>query len=242
MRYHSQDLKKEERSNRIYHKRGWLYVGKDSRTVLDWEISVPGHSFGANLALNHYGDTAVGLNISPKLFSLHLGIENNWLYNFLQYITRRTDQKYTNGREIGFWFMEWNLHLKLWSDPMEWRSSDFKFQNLHVNLLDLLLGNKKYKSEVIKEESIEVYLPEKTYKGKGKYEVYTHSRPRWFDKVYHRVSIEVEEGVPHPGKGTMSYNCDEDALHSYSSEGKSIEEGIGKFIGQVLWYRKNYPM
>ena len=58
----------------------------------------------------------------------------------------------------------------------------------------------------------------------------------------YEVSCDDKNGVPHPGKGTTGYNCDESALHSQTGAANSRKEAVEKFVESVYWYRKNYPL
>lgn len=240
--FHSQNLKKADRSNKLLHGRCWLSWGKERRSQIEMEWCAPSKDIRLFMYLNHYGDDAIAFSISLYFFSFHIGFQNHKLYKLLEKITRRKGETYTNGREIGFYISHGAVSLNLWNDPMEWNSKDPWWWHNYFVVQDVIFGRTKHEREILRVEDVEVPLPEKTYKGVGTLSRSTVKRPRWFSKTHMNVEIKVEEGVPHPGKGTMSYNCGEDHMYSQFASGDSIERGIGEFVGSVLWYRRNYPL
>lgn len=241
MRFHWQNLKKEDHSNHIYHGRCWFYFGERSQLGIEWAI--PGNQLRFMLSLNHYDETAIGFSIDVFLFSLHFGIENRFLYNLLQHITRRRDQKYTNGREIGFYLWGDSMSIQIWNDPMESRHTDPFWMHTYFHFSDAILGRANCTKEVLKEKDVMVPMPEKSYPAHAKLTLYTWKRPRWFAHSMKRVEIDCPEGIPHPGKGTMSYNCGPDATYGMTTgRCNTIEEGIGQLVGSVLNDRERYPL
>lgn len=242
MRFHWQNLKKEDKTNDILHGRCWFYFFE--RTTLGLEWSIPGHSgLRFQLSFNHYGDTAIGLSIGLLLFSFHISFENHILYRLLEKVTRRRDQKYTNGREIGFYIWGDAMSISIWNDPMESRHTDPFWMHSYFHFSDAFLGRAKCTKEVLKEKDIMVPMPEKSYPGHAKLTLYRWKRPLWFAHSMKRVEIDMSEGIPHPGKGTMEYNCGPDATHGITTgQCNSIEEGIGYLVGSVLNDRERYPL
>lgn len=240
MNYHWQNLKKEDNTNHLFHGRNWFRFGENT---LSSEWAIPSKDIRIMLSLNSYGDDAIAVSISLFLFSIHLALENNWLYKHLSKITKRSDNGYTSGRNIGFYLYGDAFSVSIWNDPMESRNTDYWFQHIYINLTDFFLGRSKCTTKVLEERDILIPMPEKSYPATGQLVLYSWSRPRWFTKKLKRVSIECKEGVSHPGKGTASYNCGEDATFSLTTgECNSIEKGIGIFVGSVLRDRKVYPL
>ena len=85
--------------------------------------------------------------------------------------------------------------------------------------------------------------PEKKYNCKCtlRERIWTFQR---FKKPYKMLGteIECEEGIPHPGKGTCDYNCQDGTLYSQSSPVDNIDEALEHFKEQAIWYRKHYPL
>lgn len=70
-------------------------------------------------------------------------------------------------------------------------------------------------------------------------------RPRLpFKWTYHRATVECETGVPVPGKGTTEYNCDDDAIYSFTFAGRKqrwyAEAALIRFREEVMLQRIRY--
>jgi hypothetical protein len=241
MYYHSQNLKKVDKTNDIINYRFWI----GQKTQLSGQFVVPTKSCALEIDLckNGWQEEALSFHLAiPLIFNLFIAFQNRFLYKILEKITKRKGDKFTNGREIGISIHSWILWISLWKDNMEYISSDPKWLSMNINFLDLLKGKSECSVDVIKEKDIEIVMPEKTYKGKAIIERRTWKYPRWFSKSIVSTDIKCDEGVQFPGKGTTSYNCGDDALFSSSTNGSNIEKAIGNFIGSVLDYRNRYPL
>ncbi len=111
----------------------------------------------------------------------------------------------------------------------------------NFNPFDFFFGRPKYSDKEIESREIVIPMPEAGYKATAKLFIASWSRPRWFTKSIQRVSIEIPEGIPFPGKGENSYDCGPDATYSITTgECNSIPEGVGKLVASVLRDRVNY--
>lgn len=174
--YNYQNLNDAHPKRYWSHARFWL-----GHNFLHAEWHLPAwHNWSLELSLNNYGDTAIGLSLGLGLFWLHVCTENRWLYRLLEPITKRKDQKYTNGRDIGISFVDYSLHIKLWSDPMEHRSKDPKWWSFYINFPDIIFGRNKYTVELLQEGCTNIDMPEGEYPAIYKVEKRTWKRPRWF--------------------------------------------------------------
>lgn len=85
-------------------------------------------------------------------------------------------------------------------------------------------------------------MPEGDYEGLARIHRTVFGRKRW--RPGHRVSyhtdLDVEGGIPFPGKGTESYNCGDDALCSQTTPGDDVQEAAAKLIASVMGYRARY--
>lgn len=238
MYFHYQNLKKEEKGSK-YISNGRFWLGESPKFRAEWVV--PGNDLSLKLNLNDYGDDAIGGHIGIWFFTFFWGVEWRPLYNFLEKITKRKDQTYTNGRQIGFTLGHGALSIAVWDDPMESRSVDPWWWHQYINLADFFFGRSKCTTEILEERDIVVPMPEKSYPAKAKMMLYTWSRPRWFDKKLKRVEIDVPGGIPHEGKGENSYDCGQDATFGMTTgECHSIAEGVGKLVGTVLHDRVRY--
>lgn len=141
-------------------------------------------------------------------------------------------------KEIGLTIHDGSIWWKLWANRWSWSNKTPKWKDGNFNFIDFFFGKKEYNSLELENKEIIVPMPEKTYKGRIKLTEDTWKRPRWFmDRVY-RAHVDMDEPIPFPGKGTMSYNCGDDALHGLTCPAKSIEEAIGKIVEDVLKTRR----
>ena len=80
------------------------------------------------------------------------------------------------------------------------------------------------------------------YKGIITKSTVIHKRPRKKIQYFPRIELEIEEGVPVPGKGTESYNCGEDCTYILSIPGDDEREVVNRFVKDVLYRREKYPL
>lgn len=84
-------------------------------------------------------------------------------------------------------------------------------------------------------------MPEHPYPATVRLFESTWKRPRWpFARRMVRAEIEVEGGIPHPGKGENSWDCDDDATYSLTCQARTAEDAVAKLVGSVLRDRRNY--
>jgi hypothetical protein len=82
-------------------------------------------------------------------------------------------------------------------------------------LTDALFGRPKHSLEVLSEQDIT--MPEGKYPAHVKRERRTWKRPRWFTPLVREYwDVDVEGGIPVPGKGENSWDCDDDAIFASS--------------------------
>lgn len=239
MYYHSQNLSREDKDNKLIHWRCWIGY----KPQLTFYVSVPSSFWHIKLDLceNGWQEEAIGFSIACPLFYIAIGLNSKWPYNVLQSITKRKGREYTNGRDIGVSFHNGTLWVSLWNDPMESRREDPKWHNFNINFEDFIFGKTKSAKQVLEEREVEIPMPEKSYKGTAKLILYTWTRPRWFKKTMKRVEIDVPEGIPHEGKGENSWDCGKDATFGMTTgECESIAEGVGKLVGTCLNDRVKY--
>jgi len=206
-------------------------------------------SFGVELALQDDFEHTLHFNLHiPLLFSLYISYDSKFL---LGNNRMRNIVGYNYGRrESSLKVHHWCLWVDLWSAEDtygtlggKWRGLEYCF---HID--DFFLGKIDYSTQVVKMGHTSITIPEgygyeeKEYEGTWKKEVIIHKRSRWFTKKYPRYELEVEGGVPHPGKGTMSYNCEEGACYSLGGPYANLPDLKAKFIENIQDKRKNYPL
>lgn len=92
------------------------------------------------------------------------------------------------------------------------------------------LGHDKVQSErLLERRPVLVRMPEKSYSGTAELLACTHGfdkLPRFLDRKFTRVSIQMDEGIPVPGKGENSWDQDQDATFGVTMPARSIEAAV----------------
>ncbi len=184
------------------------------------------------------------MSISTPLFSFYFILEG--------VIPRRWAKNHTWSHNTGVTWMEGALHLEIyscgndcyycdgWKDhPKRWTGWSY-----WVHPRDLIMGRTDYKSEIVETYQTEVAMPEKTYPATVKIEKTTWTRRRWPFSLYPRVrlsaQIEVEGGVPVPGKGENSWDCGEDAIFSTGSSTPTVSAAVASLVTSALRTRERH--
>lgn len=218
MYYHSQDLKKEDNTKDLVYWRCW--IGNKPQLTID--VNVPSKHWHINFDLceNGWQEEAIGFSIACPLIALWVGLESRWLYKKLESLTKRTDQKYTNGRTIGLSYHSGSFWFSLWEDPMESRSVDPKWWHFTFTPMDLLFGKQKHNLEVFDEGKTTINMPEGNYDATYKIEKRTWTRSRFplFKKTRTSVYFNIPVGIPHEGKGENSWDMGMDATFGTGTE------------------------
>jgi hypothetical protein len=144
--------------------------------------------------------------------------------------------------ELGIKIHDGSIWFSIFSNPIESSSRDPWYRKTHCfTPLDFLLGREKCTTEIIGTEAVEIPMPERSYSGIAKIEVRTWKRPRWhWPTVRKSVWIDVEGGIPFPGKGENSWDCGMDGIWGTGHEGHVVEGAIGRYVGAVLNNRRRY--
>jgi hypothetical protein len=105
-------------------------------------------------------------------------------------------------------------------------------------------GGTKYKDEVIETHPALVTMPEGHYEAVVTIHRATWTPKRWpfslFPKVRVDSRIEVEGGVPVPGKGENSWDCGEDAIMSTGSSTPTVAAAVAAITKSALETRERY--
>lgn len=244
MYFHSQNLKKDHREKGLVNWRCWWKIS--NRTQFTFSISIPSDFWhiDINLCENGWQEQAIGFSIACPLFALWFGFENNWLYDQLEKITKRKDEKYTDGRSIGLSYHGGTFWFSLWETPMESRSSDPKWWKFNFDPADFFLGKPKY-AELVKERGdIKIDMPEGVYDATFKRFISYWKRQRSLhEKSISRIEIVIPVGIPHEGKGENSWDMGMDATFSITmpaEEDEPINEIINKFAIDCLKERQKH--
>jgi hypothetical protein len=235
MRFHSQNLSENHDGStprsKFWNGRCWLHF--ETFTIgLEWSFLVSRLSIGIGLA--DY-DHALSGHFCIGRVNLYWHLEYFPLYRWLEHKIKRPDQKYGNGRTIGFYWLDGSLSIDLWHDPMEHRRADPKWWHFYITPRDILFGRPVYSERVLKTSRVEVPMPEAVYPAEVKIEEATWKRPRWPWPLRRiRAKITPDTPIPFPGKGENSWDCGEDATHSMTCNATNEQEAVAKLVASVL--------
>jgi hypothetical protein len=116
-----------------------------------------------------------------------------------------------------------------------------KGPSYYYNLKDIALGRPKYTKLDGEPETRTVYLAEGAYEIAMTRNLSTWKRPRW--PVATRAGSynwevtsgpDGRKGLPIPGKGENSYDCDEDAIYGGGIQASNADEAAGRIVGMVM--------
>jgi hypothetical protein len=228
--FHWQNLN-EDRSGRKHspfrHGRCWWHFGYNKSICFSWQLGKIRFGLGAT-----YGGDEDELTIQFEIpfISLFLLFEN-----FIKNL-RRGEEKHT-GLSIFCGY----ISIDIGQDQMSYSPKRDKFRHIMINLPDLFLGRSKYSKQDLQKESVQIPMPEGSYPATVTLFESTWKRPRFpLKKKMVRAEIEIENGIPVPGKGENSWDCGEDAVYSLTAPVSSFEAAIAETVKTCLRDRRKY--
>lgn len=125
-------------------------------------------------------------------------------------------------------------------DPNSWSEERDRWRSFSFRFVDALLGTARTTREVLDDRQVVIPMPEGAYPARAKLERVELRRPRWPGvERFTRVEIDLGGiGIPFPGKGENSYDCDDDATYARTAPAESIEQAIGELVADVLGLRR----
>lgn len=235
------------------HGRAWFNFrvdreeGKDSNSIgvgLEWVFRLRAKEpLRARLALGG-GDSADELKGHVGLFgtTVYASLESPLARRLTDVLCGGRRYYHDRERELSFRIDGDTLWWRVWANPNEWRRGRPRWRDGNFDVSDFLLGRTKYEKQVIEARDVVIPMPEGAYPAKAELELCTWTRRRfgWPAKRVVRAQIEVEGGIPHPGKGENAWDCGDDATYAITTPADTIEEGISKFVHSVLRDRTRY--
>jgi hypothetical protein len=216
---------------------------------------LPGISFGLRADCENTIDASIKI---PFLLALYVHIDAGMIgyKSWWRKLLRLDDERKYDGRN---WGIRWSpsygcvdggsIDINLGSYDNSWSSKDPKWLSMHFYPQRFLCGKATYSEKDNGTTEHKVLIkgnrdyPDKEYTLSCKEYISTWTWKR-FKKplVITRYDVSSNEGVPHPGKGTTGYNCDEGSFSGQTCPAESRQNAVDKFVEQVYWYRKNYPL
>lgn len=164
-------------------------------------------------------------------WALYVGININWLDRKVKnYEEGWRFGVHVSGRYLTVDLFNADDHSTVFWDWWEW-----------------IVGKAVYESRTIASGLCKVILPEKRYEAVFSVKRQSWYYPRWFiEKQADSISIEVDSGIPVPGKGESAWDCGDDAIYSvsspvdYDSENYSLRKALDDLAMTVLRRRQQY--
>jgi hypothetical protein len=218
----------------LFDGRSWLHIGR--RTLrAEWSLFHRCRSYPALKVEFGGGDGDDGLMFHaaiPYLFSIFLSIDG---------VFGRLFWKDVETRETGIAFHNGSLWFYPFAKTMSWSKRDSWWAKSHsFSPWEFICGRNKYSEETLKDwQPIEVTMPEGKYKGKLRLYMGVWKN-RFRTTRIARSEIDMEEGIPFPGKGESEWDCGENATYGQTCPARDEAEAIASLIESVLRSRHNY--
>jgi len=220
----------------FWNGRAWLHF-TDNCVGVQW---VPlSRRCAIGLEFSTTSDSNISFNISvPFVVSLYFSIDRARWVKHLPGV-KWNGHSSSGDREISFRIFNNALWWRLWRNPMEGYARDWRDSCFHFD--DFILGRNKHSKSDHSSGDYLLVMPEGAYPVKIELYTSTWKRPRWpwFQSV-RRASIETEHGVPIPGKGENSYDCEDDALYGGTYSATTVDEALQKMHDSVMRDRLRY--
>lgn len=207
----------------------WLFLTRQAHAL----------AFGVTVGEGD-GNDGLLLHVSvPFLASLYFGVEGIKAFHQpgwdgARRIEVRLELQRNCGGPLSLW---WSL----WHSTMSWDSRTPRWRHGSFDVVDFVLGRPKYDTTMLEECTTLVPMPERAYPARVKLFLATWRRPRWpFPTRLRCATVEVEGGIPHPGKGESGYDCGDDATFSLTCPARTVAEAIGRMVGSVTESRHRY--
>jgi hypothetical protein len=212
--------------------RCWLYLrpGEGWRCpVLTASWQIPTSFWHAKIEIGD-GEHDLGLDLACGLFAIWLGAERilppSWR---------------VRERRIGLAWYEGTLTISLWENPYEWHRGQPWWWHVRITPADLVLGKHVYQAREFVAGDASIPLPEAAYPARIIISEATWTRPRWpWSRRIIRAKIEVEGGIPIPGKGENSWDIDDDAIFSLTTPAATLPAAVAAMVESVLERRLRY--
>lgn len=213
-------------------------------SVASIEVSLGGFHLGGRLKVSEDSEAPITASIGLGPLRIFLGTEHRFARTLVKAIApvlARDFYKHAAG-EFGVEFYtcdgSWVLRGGFNSpDDGHWPNK----RAFYIDLKDLLLGKAVYTEGAGQPVTRTIHLAEGAYELRLTPLDSTWKRPRWpWAAKAHRYSWEVvrgadgRTGLPVPGKGENSYDCDEDAISGGTFRASNPDDAAGQIVGDVM--------
>jgi hypothetical protein len=222
-----------------WENRGFRYfLHWSSRSELAIEFAGLSKQIGASIRIRDGGDHDVTISFCPWLFSLYVSLSARWLGKVVNRILKGDYE----GRNISIAVHDSAIWGEIWQKENTWSRDDKWWQRWNWHPLDTFFGRMRHSvlSETVTAASVK--FPEGDYPLEITMKQEKWKRPRlpWASVLLTRAHIECEKGVPIPGKGENSWDCDEDATYGLTCPANTVDEAIAAFAKNILRTRRRH--
>ncbi len=232
--WHWQNLK-EDSPKAWLHGSGWLN-DRRSRFRLGLEWLLPSPFTHASIEFGD-GDYQITASLACPLFAGWIHVQGIRAFDRFHLFSGYSGTM----RKIGLSFYSWSLSWTLWADPSGWSPTKPRWRDGWFDLPDFLLGKATHT------KTDQEPIPATLTFAEGDYPVtvvFFHQRwkrPRWpWPKLRDGAEVNSETGIPVPGKGENSWDCDDDAFLSIGASAKTVEEALAQVKAKVEKRREQY--
>ncbi len=144
---------------------------------------------------------------------------------------------------------EWELstyegvvRLELGADPDSWSRSEPWWRRWRVEPAEVLFGRMRHSDRVVSHTETSIPMPERAYPCVVtlKDERWQRARLPWAAKKLRRAHVEIDKGVPVPGKGENAWDIDDDAIFSSTFPAETVEQAIAGVVESAMKSRRRY--
>lgn len=206
-----------------------LWINGPQRQAIRLELAIPSHSW-FSLGVELGGDED---KIKGHLCLLRIGLYWGLWFKFLPSAKRH--------QEWQFGIYEGTVRLELGANAHEWSRNQPWWWSNSWNIPDILFGRQKYSSVPISETAAEIPMIERSYPCTVKMSADKWKRPRlpWTRTII-RANVDIPGGVPVPGKGENSWDCDEDAIFSMTCPAKDAADAVQRVVASANETRRRH--
>jgi len=223
---------KEDGTKDSLWKGGGAYAHFNDNKEINFQWAIPTKHWGISFTLNDEKE------IKFSFCGLYLTFDR-----FLPEKARNfIHEKYKyESKELSISYCDDYFHWEVWTSPDSWDSKTPKWRKGGVFLSDTFFGKAIYSKQTLEEDNVIIRMPEKDYPAKVTLFESTWKRPR-FKKpvVIIRGTVDLDEGIPIPGKGEDSWNIEDTAITSFTCPSNTIQEVITTFIKDINRTRNKY--
>jgi hypothetical protein len=240
--------KADKKGNFPWNWRAWIRLSEETQIRIQCDLTSDFHHVGVKVDPD---EAEVGAFSAFAPFAIWVTLRNRTVANAIAPKVVRNDNPRPEPREIRISAHNGSIWWSFWMDPDNGRSDEPRYRRGSFAWDDLVFGKQTTEREVVRgTERIAIPMPEGVYAGNSTIERFTYRRPRarTLTKTMASVTMDPREDksfrpIPVPGKGTESYNCDEDAIYSTSisvDANATHADAVAEVVRSVLKTRWRY--